>query len=55
MTRRLAALPVKHPSAALLFVQILSIVLYPLMQDTPVDRGCSASSACSCSLRRCMS
>src|SRR4029453_2140287 len=39
MTTRLAALPVKHPSAALLFVQILSILLYPLMQDTPVERG----------------
>lgn len=39
MTTRLGALPVKHPSAALLFVQILSILLYPLMQDTPVERG----------------
>ena len=36
---RLAALPGKHPSAALLFVQILSILLYPLMQDTPVERA----------------
>jgi len=39
MTTRLASFPVKHPSAALLFVQILSILLYPLMQDTPVERG----------------
>jgi hypothetical protein len=39
MTTRLAAFPVKHPSAALLFVQILSILLYPLMQDTPVERA----------------
>ena len=34
-----SALPVKHPSAALLLVQVLSILLYPLMQDTPVGRG----------------
>jgi len=39
MMTRLAALPLKHPSAALLFVQILSILLYPLMQDTPVERA----------------
>ena len=39
MTTRFAVLPVKHPSAALLCIQILSILLYPLMQDTPVDRG----------------
>jgi hypothetical protein len=39
MTNRLAALPLKHPSAALLFVQILSILLYPLMQDAPVERA----------------
>jgi hypothetical protein len=39
MTTRLAAFPVKHPSATLLFVQILSILLYPLMQDTAVERG----------------
>ena len=31
MISRLAALPVKHPSAALLFVQIASILLYPAM------------------------
>jgi hypothetical protein len=36
---RLTALPVKHPSALLLCVQILSILLYPLLRDTPVERG----------------
>src|SRR5262245_59035385 len=36
---RLAGLPVKHPSAALLFVQVVSILLYPLMQDTAVERA----------------
>jgi hypothetical protein len=39
MLTRLAALPIKHPSAALLFVQILSILLYPLLQDTAMQRG----------------
>ena len=39
MLTRLAALPAKRPSATLLLVQILSILLYPLMQDTPVQRG----------------
>jgi hypothetical protein len=39
MLARLAALPVKRPSAALLFVQVLSILLYPLMQDTAVERA----------------
>jgi len=39
MLTRLVALPVKRPSAALLFVQILSILLYPLMQDTAVERA----------------
>jgi hypothetical protein len=39
MTIRLAALPVKHPSAALLFVQILGILLYPLMEDTSAERA----------------
>jgi hypothetical protein len=39
MPIRIAAFPVKQPSAALLCVQILSILLYPLMHDTPVDRG----------------
>jgi ion channel len=39
MTTRLAALPVKHPSAALLFVQILGILLYPLMEDTSAERA----------------
>ena len=36
---RLAALPTIRPSATLLFVQILSILLYPVMQDTAVQRG----------------
>ena len=36
---RLAALPVKHPSATLLFVQVASILLYPVMQDTAMERG----------------
>jgi len=36
---RLAALPVKHPSATLLFVQVVSILLYPVMQDTAMERG----------------
>ena len=36
---RLASFPVKRPSAVLLFVQVLSILLYPLMQDTPIQRG----------------
>lgn len=31
MISRLATLPVRHPSAALLFVQILSILVYPVM------------------------
>ena len=39
MITRLAALPVKRPSAVLLFVQVVSILLYPLMQDTAVQRG----------------
>ena len=36
---RLAALPAKHPSALLLGVQIISVLLYPLLRDTPVERG----------------
>jgi hypothetical protein len=39
MTIRLAAVPVNHPSAALLFVQILGILLYPLMEDTSAERA----------------
>jgi Ion channel len=39
MSPHLSEFPVKHPSAALLFVQLLSILLYPLMQDTPVERA----------------
>lgn len=38
MTTRLATLPVKHPSATLLFVQILSILLYPLMGERSAER-----------------
>ena len=36
---RLATLPIRRPSAALLCVQVLSILLYPLMQDTALERG----------------
>src|SRR5262252_3239943 len=39
MITRLAALPAKHPSAALLFVQILGILVYPLMEDTSAERS----------------
>jgi ion channel len=39
MLTRLAALPVKRPSATLLFIQVLSLLLYPLMQDTAVERA----------------
>jgi hypothetical protein len=39
MLTRLATLPVRRPSATLLAVQIVSILLYPLMQDTAVQRG----------------
>jgi hypothetical protein len=39
MTNRLAALPVRHPSATLLFVQILGVLVYPLMGDTSVERA----------------
>ena len=39
MLNRLATLPVTRPSATLLFVQIVSILLYPLMQDAAVQRG----------------
>jgi hypothetical protein len=38
-TNRLAAFPVKHPSAALLFVQVLGMLLYPLMEDTSAERA----------------
>jgi hypothetical protein len=38
-TSRLAAFPVKHPSATLLFVQILGVLLYPLLEDTPAGRA----------------
>jgi len=39
MTNRLATFPVKHPSAALLFVQILGVLLYPLMEETSAERA----------------
>jgi len=39
MTTRLAVLPAKHPSAALLFVQILGILVYPLMEETSAERA----------------
>ena len=39
MTTRLIAFPVKHPSAALLFVQIVGVLLYPLMEDTSTERA----------------
>jgi hypothetical protein len=38
-TTQLAMLPVKHPCAVLLFVQILGILLYPLMEDTSAERA----------------
>ncbi len=39
MTTRVVAFPVKHPSAALLFVQILGILVYALMEDTSAGRA----------------
>jgi hypothetical protein len=39
IAKRLTALPVKHPSATLLVVQILGILLYPLMEDTSAERA----------------
>ena len=51
MTTRLATFPVKHPSAALLFVQILGILLYPLWQTRRRSVRCSVLSACSCWVR----
>src|SRR5574339_551537 len=38
MVSRLTTLPVEHPSATLLFVQILGILVYPLMDDTSAGR-----------------
>jgi hypothetical protein len=35
---RLLAFPIRHPSAGLLFVQVLGILLYPLM-DSPAQRS----------------
>jgi hypothetical protein len=37
--KRLARFPVKHPSAALLSVQVLGILLFPLMEDTATERA----------------
>ena len=39
MTYRLASLPIKHPSATLLFAQLLGILLYPLMGDESSERA----------------
>lgn len=39
MTTRLAMFPVRHPCAVLLFVQILGVLLYPLMEDTSAERA----------------
>jgi len=39
MAGRLTTLTVKHPSAALLLVQIVSMLLYPLMEDTSAQRS----------------
>ena len=39
MTSRLLSFPVRHPCAALLSVQILGVLLYPLMEDTPARRA----------------
>jgi ion channel len=39
MMTRIVALAVKQPSAALLFVQIAGILLYPLMEDTSAERA----------------
>jgi hypothetical protein len=39
MTNRLAALPLKRPSATLLCVQVLGIILYPMMEDTSSERA----------------
>jgi hypothetical protein len=39
MTNRLAAFAVKHPSAALLCVQVLGILLYPLIGETSAERA----------------
>jgi hypothetical protein len=38
MITPLATLPMRHPSAALLLVQILGILSYPLMEDTSAQR-----------------
>jgi hypothetical protein len=38
MAPRIAAFPVRHPSAALLLVQVLGILVDPLMEDTSAGR-----------------
>jgi hypothetical protein len=38
MSNRLTAFPVKHPSAALLCVQILGVLVYPLLEDVSAGR-----------------
>ena len=39
ISHRLAAFPTRHPSAALLCIQILGVLLYPLMEDTSTERA----------------
>jgi hypothetical protein len=39
LTTRLTAFPVLHPCAVLLFVQILGVLLYPLMEDRSAERA----------------
>jgi hypothetical protein len=39
MITRLTAFPAKHPSAGLLAIQVLGILLYPLMGDTSAERA----------------
>src|SRR5262245_41465048 len=36
---KLAAFPLKHPSATLLSVQVLSVLLFPLMEDATAPRA----------------
>lgn len=39
MAGRMTSLAVRHPSAVLLFVQIVAILVYPLMEDTSAERS----------------
>ena len=39
MPRRFSAFTVKHPSAVLLSVQLVSILLFPMMEDTSAERA----------------